>query len=177
MDILIHGWRRGRRRRVLVPWHSQSSWRILKCVQYTSYFTINFSYESTATRHSIEPPEFHYSGHLYKSQEQEKKRAYDQMIREMEYGSFTPLECMSITGGMGSPASTCSTATGKDDFGEVKWIILQCDRPDKMQDSIQPPQIGDHRYSRLKTQQSCHSARSWPWLRSNDHCRGSCSLC
>ena len=40
---------------------------------------------------------------IHKSQEQ-KKRAYDQRIREIEYGSFTHL-VMSITGGMGSSAS------------------------------------------------------------------------
>ena len=42
---------------------------------------------------------------IYKSQEGEKKRAYDQKIREIEHGSFTPL-VMSITGGMGSSAVT-----------------------------------------------------------------------
>ena len=41
---------------------------------------------------------------IYKSHEKEKKRGYDQRIREVEYGSFTPL-VMSITGGMG-PAAT-----------------------------------------------------------------------
>ena len=74
--------------------------------------------------------------------------------------------------------------TNKDYFGEAKWIILQCDQPIRlmtleydyeMQDSIQPPQIGHHCHSRLKIQQSCHSARSW--LHSIDHCRRSCSLC
>ena len=45
----------------------------------------------------------------YKSQEQEKKRAYDQRVQEIEYGSFTPL-VMSITGGMSSLAVIfCST--------------------------------------------------------------------
>ena len=40
---------------------------------------------------------------IYKSQEQEKKRAYDQRIREIEYRSFTLL-VMSITVGIGSSA-------------------------------------------------------------------------
>ena len=40
---------------------------------------------------------------IYKSQKQEKKRAYDQRVREIEYGSFTPL-VTSITRGMGSSA-------------------------------------------------------------------------
>lgn len=41
---------------------------------------------------------------IYKAQEQEKKRAYDQRVREIEHGSFTPL-VMSITGGMSSSAT------------------------------------------------------------------------
>ena len=41
---------------------------------------------------------------IYNSNEKEKKRGYDQRIKEIEYGSFTPL-VMSITGGMG-PAAT-----------------------------------------------------------------------
>ena len=41
---------------------------------------------------------------IYKSQGQEKNRAYHQRIREIEYVSFTPL-VMSITGGMGSSAN------------------------------------------------------------------------
>ena len=36
---------------------------------------------------------------IYKSQEQEKKRSYNQRVCEIEYGSFTPL-VMSVTGGM-----------------------------------------------------------------------------
>ena len=56
---------------------------------------------------------------IYKSQEQEKKRAYDQRVREVKYGSFTPL-VMSITGGMHGPISYhLLPPTSKDDFGEA----------------------------------------------------------
>ena len=41
---------------------------------------------------------------LFRAQEKEKRRAYDQRIREVEYGSFTPL-VMSATGGLAPAAS------------------------------------------------------------------------
>ena len=41
----------------------------------------------------------------YRKHEREKKRAYEQRIREMEHSSFTPL-VLSATGGMGREA-TC----------------------------------------------------------------------
>ena len=40
----------------------------------------------------------------YKKNEQEKKRAYDQRIREVEHGSFSPL-VFSTSGGMGPTAN------------------------------------------------------------------------
>ena len=40
----------------------------------------------------------------YQRNEQEKKRAYDQQVREIEHGSFSPL-VFSATGGMGTVAS------------------------------------------------------------------------
>ena len=40
----------------------------------------------------------------YRKNEQEKKRAYDQRIREIEHGSFSPL-VFSTTGGMGTTAT------------------------------------------------------------------------
>ena len=40
----------------------------------------------------------------YRKNEQEKKRAYDQRVREIEHGSFSPL-IFSTTGGMGSIAT------------------------------------------------------------------------
>ena len=42
----------------------------------------------------------------YRKHENAKKRAYEQRIREIEYGSFTPL-VMSATGGMGNAATIC----------------------------------------------------------------------
>ena len=42
---------------------------------------------------------------MYRSHEREKKRAYEQRIREVEHSSFTPL-VFSATGGMGSQATT-----------------------------------------------------------------------
>ncbi len=43
-------------------------------------------------------------GQCYKKNEQEKKRAYDQRIREVEHGSFSPL-VFSTSGGMGPTAN------------------------------------------------------------------------
>lgn len=42
----------------------------------------------------------------YRKHENEKKRAYEQRIREVEHGSFTPL-VFSATGGMGAAAKIC----------------------------------------------------------------------
>ena len=42
----------------------------------------------------------------YRKHENMKKRAYEQRIREIEHGSFTPL-VLSLTGGMGPAASVC----------------------------------------------------------------------
>ena len=42
----------------------------------------------------------------YRKHENAKKRAYEQCIREIEHGSFTPL-VLSLTGGMGPTASVC----------------------------------------------------------------------
>ena len=39
----------------------------------------------------------------YRKNEQEKKRAYDQRVREVEHGSFSPL--FTTTGGMGTVAT------------------------------------------------------------------------
>ena len=41
----------------------------------------------------------------YRRHEQEKKRQYDQRIREIEHATFTPL-VLSVTGGMGRSATT-----------------------------------------------------------------------
>ena len=42
----------------------------------------------------------------YRRHENTKKRAYEQRVREVEHGSFTPL-VLSLTGGMGSAATVC----------------------------------------------------------------------
>jgi len=42
----------------------------------------------------------------YRKHENIKKRAYEQRVREVERGSFTPL-VLSLTGGMGKAASVC----------------------------------------------------------------------
>ena len=42
---------------------------------------------------------------IYRRHEQEKKRQYDQRVREIENSTFTPL-VMSCTGGMGKAATT-----------------------------------------------------------------------
>ena len=42
----------------------------------------------------------------YRKHESCKKRAYEQRVREVEHGSFTPL-VLSLTGGMGSSATVC----------------------------------------------------------------------
>ena len=41
----------------------------------------------------------------YKSNEQEKKRAYEERVRDIEHGSFAPL-VLSISGGLGPIATT-----------------------------------------------------------------------
>ena len=41
----------------------------------------------------------------YRRNEMEKKRAYDQRVREIEHGSFSPLVSFSTTGGMGTTAT------------------------------------------------------------------------
>ena len=43
---------------------------------------------------------------IYRKHEREKKRLYDQRVREVEFGSFTPL-VMSLTGGWGKEAAVC----------------------------------------------------------------------
>ena len=42
---------------------------------------------------------------VYRRHEQEKKRQYEQRVREVEHSTFTPL-VMSTTGGMGKAAAT-----------------------------------------------------------------------
>ena len=42
----------------------------------------------------------------YRKHENQKKRAYEQRVREVEHGSFTPL-VMSLTGWLGNTASVC----------------------------------------------------------------------
>ena len=42
----------------------------------------------------------------YRKHENQKKRAYEQRVREIEHGSFAPL-VMSLTGGLGNAASVC----------------------------------------------------------------------
>ena len=42
----------------------------------------------------------------YRKHENQKKRAYEQRVREVERGSFTPL-VLSLTGGLGNAASVC----------------------------------------------------------------------
>ena len=42
---------------------------------------------------------------MYRTHEREKKRAYEQRVREVEFSSFTPL-VLSATGGMGNEATT-----------------------------------------------------------------------
>ena len=42
----------------------------------------------------------------YRKQENIKKRAYKQRVREVKHGSFTPL-VMSLTGGLGNAATVC----------------------------------------------------------------------
>ena len=42
----------------------------------------------------------------YRKHENEKKRAYEQRVREIEHGSFTPL-VLSLTGDMGKAATVC----------------------------------------------------------------------
>ena len=42
----------------------------------------------------------------YRKHENQKKRAYEQRVREVERGSFTPL-VMSLTGGLGNATSVC----------------------------------------------------------------------
>ena len=42
----------------------------------------------------------------HRKQENQKKRAYEQRVREVERGSFTPL-VLSLTGGLGNTASVC----------------------------------------------------------------------
>ena len=47
----------------------------------------------------------------YKKHENQKKRAYEQRIRKIEHGSFTPL-VMSLTGGLGNAATVCFKRLG-----------------------------------------------------------------
>ena len=44
-------------------------------------------------------------GSVYRRHEKEKKRSYEDRVREVEHGSFTPL-VFSTSGGMGTPATT-----------------------------------------------------------------------
>ena len=44
------------------------------------------------------------SAGMYRAHEREKKRAYEQRVREVEHSSFTPL-VLSTTGGMGNEAT------------------------------------------------------------------------
>ena len=49
---------------------------------------------------------------MYKRNKQEKKRAYDEWVREIKHGSFSPL-VFSAAGGMGSTATLFKKATQK----------------------------------------------------------------
>ena len=43
---------------------------------------------------------------MYRRHKQEKRRQYEQRVREVEFATFIPL-VMSVTGGMGRGATTC----------------------------------------------------------------------
>ena len=65
----------------------------------------------------------------YRKHENSKKRAYEQRVREIEHGSFTPI-VLSLTGGLGKVATTCykrlaSMITEKQDLPystTISWI-------------------------------------------------------
>ena len=93
---------------------------------------------------------------IYKSQEKEK-RGCDQRIREIEYGSFTPL-VMSIAGGMGPAATACVSRrlAGMTIHSQIlsllrcrtRFCLLrsseQCEAPDQAIDAPKPPLIVPH---------------------------------
>ena len=71
----------------------------------------------------------------YRRNELEKKRAYDQRVREIEYGSFSPL-VFSTTGGMGTTATVvykrlASMISGKESI--VQEALHQSHAVDQMQ--------------------------------------------
>ena len=57
-----------------------------------------FNPHAPSNRQSLNP--------CYRKHENIKKRAYEQRIREVEHGTFTPL-VMSLTGGLGNAATVC----------------------------------------------------------------------
>ena len=54
----------------------------------------------------------------YQKHEKQKCRAYEQRVREIEHGSFTPL-IMSATGGVGAAANVCYKRLAS--LLSVKW--------------------------------------------------------
>ena len=77
-----------------------TSWTRNPISQFTcTYFDVRVlnPLASTNSRHG--------SAGMYRAHKQEKKRAYEQRVREMEHSSFTPL-VLSATGGMGNEATT-----------------------------------------------------------------------
>ena len=53
----------------------------------------------------LAPTNSHGSAGMYRVHERERKRVYEQRVREVEHSSFTPL-VLSATGGMGNEATT-----------------------------------------------------------------------
>jgi hypothetical protein len=58
----------------------------------------------------------------YRRNEQEKKRAYDQRVREIEHGSFSPL-VFSATGGMGTVATVVYISVGGNDCRKACEVL------------------------------------------------------
>ena len=94
----------------------------------------------------------------YRRHENEKRRAYDQRVREVEHSSFTPL-VMSLTGGLGRAATTAYKRLGSllaentnQPYGAVMgW--LRC----KLRFSLLRSSIMCIRGFRSRKSRACHS--------------------
>ena len=93
----------------------------------------------------------------YKRNEQEKRRAYDQRVREIEHGCFSPL-VFSVAGRYGALCSNDIQETGDHDIDEVP--------PTTVQPNYQLAEM----QTKLLTPLLCHHVHPWIALLSRSPC-------
>ena len=80
--------------------------RQLICRRTCEWLEIGYTYRAVRISYLVRLAEVAHIHIGYCKHENTKKRAYEQRVREVEHGSFTPL-VLSLTGGMGCAATVC----------------------------------------------------------------------